>query len=160
MTDYKAPWSTSLKWMSWTTTIVLCTGAISFAVMKLYFVAPLFLIVLIAAAPFTIRGYTINSDSLVAHRLFWDTGLPLAGLQVAEFNPNAMKKSWRTAGNGGLFSFTGYFSNKTLGDYRALVTDPAHSVILRFSTETIVVSPDSPETFVQTILNRTQASNP
>jgi len=160
MTDYKAPWSTSLKWMSWATTIVICTGAIAFAVMKLYFVAPLLLIVLIAAAPFAIRGYTINADSLVVHRLFWDTDLPLADLQAAEFNPNAMKKSWRTAGNGGLYSFTGYFSNKTLGDYRALVTDPALSVILRFPTEIVVVSPDSPETFVQNILTQTRASNP
>jgi len=160
MLDYKAPWSISLKWVSWVTTMVLCTGAISFAVMKLYFVAPLLLIVLISAAPFTIRGYTINGHSLVVHRLFWDTDLPLGGLQAAEFNPNAMKKSWRTAGNGGLYSFTGYFSNKTLGDYRALVTNPALSVVLRFPTETIVVSPDSPEAFVQNLLNQTHASNP
>jgi hypothetical protein len=71
-----------------------------------------------------------------------------------------MKKRWRTAGNGGLYSFTGSFSNKMLGDYRALVTNPALSVILRFPSETVVVSPDSPEAFVQNILHRTQAPNP
>ena len=156
MNDFKAPWSPSLKWMSWGTTFVLCAGAVAFAVMKLYLVALLLPLVLLAAAPFTIRGYAIRGDRLVVHRLFWDTDLSLADLQAAESNPCAMKKSWRTAGNGGLFSFTGYFSNKALGDYRALVTHPAHSVILRFPAETVVVSPDSPEAFIQSILGRNQ----
>lgn len=160
MKDYKAPWSTSLKWVSWTTTFVLCGGALSFALVKLYLVAVLLLVVLLAAASFTIRGYSLRGDLLVVHRLFWDTDLSLADLQTAEFNPNAMKRSWRTAGNGGLFSFTGYFSNKTLGDFRALVTHPARSVVLRFPSETVVVSPESPEAFVQAILGRKQAPNP
>jgi len=154
MIEYKAPWSSSLKWISWGTTFLLSAAAISFLVMKLYFVVPILLLVLIGTASFTIRGYAIGRDSLVVHRLFWDTTLPLADLQSAEFNPEAMKMSWRTAGNGGLYSFTGYFSSKALGDYRALVTNPNLSVILRFPSETVVVSPDSPENFVQKILNR------
>jgi len=160
MIEYKAPWSSSLKWISWVTTGVLSAGAIFLVIIKLYFVAPLLLLVLAGAAPFSIRGYVIERDSLVVRRLFWNTTLPLSDLQSAEFNPEAMKRSWRTAGNGGLYSFCGYFSNKVLGDYRALVTNPDLSVVLRFHSEIVVVSPDSPAIFVQKILDRSEAPNP
>ncbi len=62
--------------------------------------------------------------------------------------PTAMAGSLRIAGNGGLFSFTGWFWSRRLGRYRAFVTDPARSVVLKFSDRTVVVSPDVPEEFV------------
>lgn len=143
--------------VSWITTLCLCAGSISLALGGVYFAALALLVVLIAAALFTIRGYTITGDVLQVHRLFWDTHLPLVELQAAEVDPNAMKKSWRTAGNGGLYSFSGYFHNEALGDFRALVTDPALSVVLRFRTETVVVSPESPGAFARMILSQTPA---
>ncbi len=151
-TGYKAPWSKSLKGISWGFTILIL-GLVVFASRpKINPVVAIPLGILLLAAPFTIRGYRITPDALRVHRLFWDTTVPLAELQSAEFNPTAMKGSTRTGGNGGLFSFSGYFSNKALGEYRALVTNPALSVVLQFPAGTIVVSPESPETFVQTIL--------
>lgn len=109
------------------------------------------LVIVFGGALFTIRGYTVTADAILIHRLFWMTRLPLAGLQSAQFDPNAMRCSIRLLGNGGLFSFAGFFRNKPLGIYRAFVTDPRQAVVLRFPARTVVVSPSDPERFVHQI---------
>jgi hypothetical protein len=48
-----------------------------------------------------------------------------------------------------MFSFSGLYWNRNLGHYRAFVTDLNHTVVLRFVTRTLVVSPDRPEEFVR-----------
>jgi len=60
-----------------------------------------------------------------------------------------MRGSIRTFGNGGLFSFTGFYRNRLLGAYRAFVTDPRQAVVLRFPKRNVVVSPGAPEEFVR-----------
>ena len=94
-----------------------------------------------------IRGYTVTPDAILVHRLIWTTRLPLAGLQSAQFQPNVMRWSVRTFGNGGFFSFTGFYWNKPLGAYRAFVTDTRQTVVLRYDRRTVVLSPASPEEF-------------
>ncbi len=112
------------------------------------------LVVLLGCALFTIRGYTIIGDSLLVHRLLWATALPLAGLQSASFEPGAMRWSLRLWGNGGLFSFSGRYRSRQLGSFRAFVTDLNRTVVLRYPTETIVVSPEAPEQFVVDVATR------
>ncbi len=107
--------------------------------------------IIAGGALFTIRGYMVTPDAVLVHRLFWTTRLPLTGLQSARFEPDAMSASIRTFGNGGLFSFSGFFRNKALGTYRAFVTDPNRTVVLRFPSRTVVVSPSTPEDFVHEI---------
>ncbi len=154
MGQYKARWSNSLIIISSLVT-ALCVGiAIGMirngsGILPWAAVGPLLLVS--GAALFTIRGYTVSPEALLIHRLFWTTRLPLTGLESAQFEPDAMRRSIRTLGNGGLFSFTGSFRNKTIGSYRAFVTDPHRTVVLRFPKRTVVVSPDSPETFLQEI---------
>lgn len=109
------------------------------------------LLLLPGAALFIIRHYTIESEALAIQRLLWTTRLPLAGLQSAEVLPDAMRGSLRLFGNGGMFSITGRYRNRALGNYRAYVTDLTKTVVLRFSTRTIVVSPENPERFVAEI---------
>lgn len=145
---FQAPWSRSLAVISGASTVVLMVATGVLLAQGPAWVAPLPALVLAGAGLFTIRGYEVRGEALVVRRLLWDTVLPLAGLASAEADPLAMKGSIRTAGNGGLFSFTGYYSNRALGDYRALVTDPARAVVLRFATETIVVSPADPQAFL------------
>jgi hypothetical protein len=154
MKNYKAPWSISLVLVSSLTTI-LC---ISVAVVLIWrghgmrrWVALLPLAIVFGGALSTIRGYTVTPGAILVQRLLWTTRLPLADLQSAEFKPDVMRWSIRTFGNGGLFSFTGFFRNKALGAYRALVTDPHRTVVLRFATRTVVVSPSAPEEFVHDI---------
>ena len=109
------------------------------------------LISIAVAALFTIRGYSIHGESIFVQRLFWSTRLSLAGLQSVKFRPDVVRGSTRTFGNGGFFSFTGYYRNKDLGSYRAFVTDPKRVVVLRFPKGAVILSPDSPEEFVRVL---------
>jgi hypothetical protein len=151
MKHYKAPWSVSLIVVSTLTTVV-CFGVscvIAWNVpgwLKLEALLPL--VIVAGSVPFTIRGYTVTTDAILVHRLFWDTRLPRAGLDSVQFEPKAMRWSIRLWGNGGLFSFTGFFRNKLLGGYRAFVTDPNKTVVLRYTSRTVVISPAEPEEFV------------
>lgn len=101
-----------------------------------------------ACALFTVRSYRITHDAVLVRRLFWETRLPLAGLRSARHEALALRKSVRVFGNGGFFSFTGWYWSPALRTYRAFVTDPARAVILRFPTRTIVLSPEDPDAFV------------
>ncbi len=107
------------------------------------------LLILFGAALCTIRGYTITSDAILVHRLLHDTSLPRAGLESASADPEAMRGSLRTCGNGGAFSFSGFYYNKRLGSYRAFVTDPRRAVVLRYANRRVVLSPSSPEDFAR-----------
>jgi len=156
MKHYKAPWSTSLIVLSVLTTVV-CLGVTAGAWLNLAgkhppgalgYVVLLPLVILFGAALFTIRGYSISPDHILVHRLLWSTGLPRAGLESAAVEPDAMRGSLRTFGNGGAFSFTGFYYNKRLGSYRAYVTDPRRCVVLRYANRRVVLSPASPEDFV------------
>jgi hypothetical protein len=156
MKHYEAPWSTSLIVISVLTTIV-CLGATVGAWLNLgskhlpialNWVALMPLGILFGTALFTIRGYSISSDSILVDRLLWSTVLPRAGLESAQVEPDAMRGSLRTFGNGGAFSFTGFYYNKRLGSYRAYVTDPHRTVVLRYTNRRVVLSPAGPESFV------------
>ena len=154
MKNYQAPWGTSLIVISSLVTAV-CVGV---AIIMLWssdgmqpWLALLPLVIICGGALFTVRGYTVTADAILVHRLFWTTRLPLAGLQSAKFEPDAMRRSLRTFGNGGLFSFSGLFRNKALGAYRAFVTDLHRTVVLHFPTRTVVISPSSPNEFVHDI---------
>jgi hypothetical protein len=103
------------------------------------------------ASLFVVRSYAIEFNELLIRRLLWTTRLPLAGLQSAEAVPDAMRGSLRLFGNGGMFSITGLFRNRALGNYRAFVTDLKKTVVLRFPKRTVVVSPENPEQFVAEI---------
>lgn len=159
MKYYKAPWSAVLVIMSAVATLV-CLG-IAFGTpflpqpkygnwfsINVHWLPLTFVPI---CALFVIRGYTITPDAILVHRLLWSTRLPRMGLQSAAPDPEAMCKSMRTCGNGGFFSFTGFYRNKKLGPYRALVTDPRRAVVLRYPGRTIVVSPDDPAEFARSL---------
>ena len=157
MKAYRAPWSTSLIVTTVLVTL-LCLGltlampsALKHGCGEMAWLNCLPLVLVVGSALFTVRGYTITPDAILVHRLFWATRLPRAGLQSAEFVPNAMRWSIRTCGNSGFFSFTGFYWSKTLRSYRAYVTDLRRTVVLRYERRTIVVSPESPEDFVREV---------
>ena len=107
---------------------------------------------LIAAAFFMIRGYRLSGDTLLVQRLGWTSKIDLSGLVSVQADPQAMAKSIRTFGNGGLFCFAGAFRNKKLGSYRAFATDLKSAVVLRFEKKVIVVTPENPAYFVSRII--------
>jgi hypothetical protein len=160
MTHFRAPWSKSLMVASTFATLV-CLG-VSYALWTLplrggsaeslrFWLSLLPLAVILICAFFAVRGYSIEDGEIAIHRLLWATRVSLRELQAVHFDPAATHGSIRTFGNGGFFSFSGYFRNKELGSYRAFMTDRRRAVVLRFATSVIVVSPDPPEDFVNMI---------
>ncbi len=78
-------------------------------------------------------------------RLIWVTRIPLRTLTNAELRHGPFGWAWRTCGNGGLYSFTGWYYQKPLGAFRAMATRASDAVILRFSDrKPIVITPDDP----------------
>ena len=157
MKHFKAPWGTPLILMSVLATL-LCLGITiwrwqpftSAHLSQFSFWLGLLPVALVVGCTlFIVRGYTLTPDRLIIHRLLWQTRIPLAELQSAEYRPHAMRGSIRTFGNGGFFSFTGYYRSQLLGSYRAFVTDFHRTAVLRFPRRTIVLSPESPEDFVR-----------
>ena len=147
MRTFKAPWSKTLWIISAVATMILL-GVAAIPVPGLWGMRLLPLAILAGALPFVVRSYTIQDDALLIRRLFWDTRISLSGLRSVRFDPSAMCSSIRTCGNGGLFSFTGWYWNRNLGSYRAYVTDLSRVVVLTFDKRTIVVTPERPEEFV------------
>jgi hypothetical protein len=162
MKHFNAPWGASLILMSVIATS-LCLGITiwhwqSFTAANpgqfSFWTGLLPMALAIGCALFIVRGYTVTPDTLIIQRPLWQTRIPLAELQSAESVPHAMRGSIRTFGNGGFFSFTGSYRNQRLGAYRAFVTDPHRTVVLRIPKRTIVVSPESPEDFVRELARR------
>lgn len=109
-------------------------------------------VIVLCCLPFMIRGYAVTNDAILIRRLFWTTRLDRSDLKSAEYVPKAMNKSLRTCGNGGGFSFTGWYWSKPLGFYRAFVTDLNRTVVLRFKSRIVVVSPGDPEGFARDLV--------
>jgi hypothetical protein len=149
--NYTAPWSTSLIIISSLATLICVGVAVSLIASGRLWVGLLPLAIVCGGLLFTIRGYTVTPDAILVHRLLWTSRIPLAGLHSAQVEPDAMRRSIRAFGNGGLFSFSGSFRSTALGAYRAFVTDPHRTVVLHFPTRTVVVSPSAPEEFVHDI---------
>jgi len=155
---HAAPWPTTLKVVSFLGTGVLC--ALSYAAYRAVptpsgfthnfgiGVALVPLVIILGAVLFIVGGYRVDSNVLLVERLITSTSVPLAGLTRIWADPSICKGSLRVVGNGGLFSFTGWFQNKTLGRYRLFATDFRHAVVLKFPDRVVVVSPAAPQAFI------------
>jgi len=161
MFDYAAaPWPKSLRWLSVIGTLALgivgyfAWRAIPYGTRAPYaetvgtIVACVLPASLLGAALFVVRGYELSPGTLAVRRLLWSTRLGLTGLTGAWHDPDAMCRSMRLFGNGGLYAFTGLYRNRTLGRYRAFVTDPARAVVLKLPGRTVVISPGDPAAFL------------
>lgn len=155
---FNAPWGTSLKLMTGLFVLILLgvpiigifTGP-NRSVIWILSMIVIPLMILVITVFFMIRGYILTENTLLVQRLGWNSKLDLSGLTSAEADSQAMAKSIRTCGNGGMFCFAGTFRNKKLGSYRAFATDSSLSVILKFTNRVVVVTPDNPEEFVRKI---------
>lgn len=155
--EFDAPWSTSLKWISGGVSTLLTAIAMGIAARvsdppnRLWIVAALILVPVVSAL-FTVLEYQVADGRLRIRRLLWSDSIPLDALVSVDRDPSLTAGSWRLAGNGGLFSFSGWFRSKALGTYRAYVTDFDRAVVLRFhDRRAVVVSPADPAAFVAAV---------
>ena len=144
---FYAPWSTKLK---------LTTGAFAAILVVAAVVAggwgsAVIVGILMVVAAFAVRGYSVMDGKLLIHHLGWANKFDLSKLSKAEVSPGVTMGSARTMGIGGLLGFVGYFRNEILGSYKAYATNEFNTVVLVFGNETIVVTPDDPEAFVEAV---------
>lgn len=160
MKTYPAPWSKLLVGTTAMGTLVCVGVAVAVALNAknapgkeaiITAAAVLPMLVVVVSALFTIRGYAVSADEILVQRLLWSTRFERARLQSASVDPEALHRSIRLFGNGGLFSFSGWFLGPKLGRYRAFVTDPARTVVLRFADRVVVMSPSDPGAFVRDV---------
>ncbi len=156
MSSFSAPWSTSVQVVSWLVALISLWAVYQVARIPgaPVWVVLLPLAILVGAALFTVRGYELVGTELLVRRLVWSTRIDLSGMRRATHDPQAIRRSWRLFGNGGLFSISGLYRNKTLGNYRAFATDPARAVILEFEHRRIVVTPGEPEELLRQLQGR------
>jgi hypothetical protein len=110
------------------------------------------IILLGGCALFTVRGYELADGRLAVQRLFWKTHIPLATLATAELRPEGFGRAWRVCGNGGLYSFSGWYYASGLGVFRALATQTKNAVLLRFANrKPILLTPADPEAFLAAV---------
>jgi hypothetical protein len=112
------------------------------------------LLVLPVTSLFAVRGYEVVPDAVLIRRPGWTSRVPLSGLIGVEADPQTFSAVICRAGIGGFLGFVGWFWSRRLGWFRAWVTDPARSVRLRFRDRCVVLSPDDPEAFVQSLERR------
>lgn len=157
--EYGAPWGRSIKVITPLTVgliLLAAAGLITAAVLdpRTPRWAPVLGLTTLGAVLtvpllFLVRGYRLDgADELVILRPFHATRISLAGLQAAERCPGAFTGLTVRAGNGGMGGFIGWFWNRSLGGYRAWVTDPRRSVLLKFPDRRVVLSPDDPDAFI------------
>ena len=153
---YRAPWGRSVKLVTLFASVLLVgfpltAMALGFSsgILSVILIIPL--LIWVFTLPFVILGYELTPEELRIVRLGWKSVFPLRSLSYAEHKPNAMSRSLRIFGNGGLFSVCGRFRNRELGNYRAFVTDPKNAVVLRNAEQTIVISPEGPQEFIEAL---------
>lgn len=152
---FEAPWSAGLRRASCVSLALLSLAAAVGVIAwqrtgepLAWLAIALPILILLGAALCMIKGYALTSEEIVVKRLGWATHLPLTGLQSVSGDNEAMLRSLRLLGNGGLLSFSGHFWNRRIGRYRALATDPSRAVILRYAKRKIVITPDDPQHFI------------
>jgi hypothetical protein len=162
--DFGAPWSRSLKAASVFVVVTLAgVATVGLLVVPAHLLLARSMMVgvplgvLVIAFLSIVSGYTLTATQLEIERPLWNTVYPLVELLSVAGDADLFKGALRLFGNGGIFSFTGFFWKRGLGCYRSFATDPARAVILKFRTRTIVVTPDDPQRFIVRV--RTHLAN-
>ena len=157
-TRFGAPWGTSLIVMTslsiFITVLAVCLGIFVVPISAIFAKIMMIILpacILLGSLFFIVRGYQFQTDQLLVQRLYWKTKINLTGLSQVTHVPDVMSGASRTFGNGGMFSFSGKFHNPKVGSYRAFATDPKRSVVLRTPKGAYVITPDSPEVFIEAI---------
>jgi hypothetical protein len=113
-------------------------------------------LVLIGAL-FSVQGYSVVDGKLLVHRGGWANTFDLKELRSVEVSPNVIIGSVSLCSTRGFFGLAGYLRNATLGRYRAYVTDGRKAVVLDIGGQKVVLSPDQPEEFAESVRAAQQA---
>ena len=141
-----APLDRTAKWV--TVLIVFMAAAFPLIPEMPVYGAILMPLVLLVTWLFSVKGYTLMNDVLTVHRPFWDTKIMLPPDAVFKREPEIKEGLIKTAGNGGLFGYTGGFRNKKLGSFKAYATNWDYAISITSASQRMlmVITPDDQET--------------
>jgi hypothetical protein len=99
-------------------------------------------------------GFAVGGGRLRIERHAWRAvEIPLARVRTAGLLPrDAIGGAIRLFGTGGLFGYYGLFRSRALGRFRLYATRTSGHVAVRTDEALYVLTPDRPETFVETVL--------
>ncbi|MCB1609671.1 MAG: hypothetical protein KDI71_22130 [Xanthomonadales bacterium] len=100
---------------------------------------------------FIVRGYRIDGSTLYVRRLLHETTIDLRDLRSAEVLPRVFDRALRIFGNGGLFSFSGWFWRRGQGLLAAYAMDVGAGVQLRWDDRCVVLTPVDPQGMVASL---------
>jgi hypothetical protein len=128
-----------------TAVVIVMAGAFPFIPNMPVYGALVMPLIILVTWLFAVRGYAIEDGVLKIQRPFWTTTISLPPDTVFRAEPEIRKGLWRTAGNGGLFGYTGWYRNSSLGSFRAYVTSWSNAVSITSESTglRIVLSPES-----------------
>lgn len=105
--------------------------------------------------PFLLRpiDYRVESNQVKIHRLVSDVKIDKDSiLSVQVLDDGALNWSIRTFGVGGLFGYFGKFANSKLGNMTWYATRRNKAVIIQTNNKKIIVTPDEPQRFVESVI--------
>jgi hypothetical protein len=110
----------------------------------------------VAAIWFTarIRRYRMVEAELHVELPFRTVRFPLEGLKEVTPDREALRGARKMIGNDGLGAISGRFRSKRLGRFHIYATDAEHAVVLRWPDRCLVISPQHPSLFVETVRKR------
>jgi len=154
-----APWSTGLKVTSALGTVILVGAGIGayraipvptgFTHQFGLVVALILPAILVGSLIFIVTGYEVEGTELYVKRLLSSTRISFQGLNRVWIEPAVCKGTIRVFGNGGLFSFSGWFYSRRLGRYRLFATTLSRSVVLVLPARVVVITPAEPVVFIE-----------
>lgn len=106
-------------------------------------------LMLLVGPLFRVSGYRVSPGLLEVWRPWWSNRVRLSGAVSGERLSGRSLGGMRLFGNGGFWSFTGWYWSSRLGRYRCFLNDPRRAVVVRTGAGCVVVSPDDPEAFLQ-----------
>jgi hypothetical protein len=111
------------------------------------------IILFIGCYLFMPKSYTLNDGNLSIQRLKGDAAFSISEIASAKaITKIDMGVTIRIMGNGGIFGYTGFFTNKTFGRMNWFVTDKDKMIIIALTNgKHIVISPDDTEGFLKSI---------
>jgi transcriptional regulator with XRE-family HTH domain len=157
-TDFKAPWNKSAKIVGAAALVIIIAIPFLtvFRILPDWFNVPLVVLTNVIAMNLfvfneflSVTGYGIRDGRLFVLHLGFASKYDLSRLTRIEANPDAMMGAIPLTFP--LLLLSPWCKSPFLGVFRAFVTDEKNCVILSFGKKTIVVTPDDPAAFVETL---------
>lgn len=107
---------------------------------------------LLACFALRIKCFVIADDGIQIQHSFKTTTILRKDIKSVEIiEPTLIETSFRYSGNGGVFGYTGKFTNRKLGKMRWYITNRKQPLVMikDFNDATIILSPKEPHLFVR-----------